>query len=356
MVIGLIGDLHFGVKAGDTTFLEFQLNYLERKIKDMYDKGIRTIVQAGDAFDNRRMLDVRVAVEFKDKLYSILKQYPDLNIIFTIGNHNIFYREDNSVHNLFFLNEHPQIKIVVEHEQIGNVLYIGWINKNNQEEILKVINDTTAEYLVSHLELNDFAMYRGVLATHGMDASLFKKFKGVYTGHYHTVSSYGNINYIGSPYHITWMDYPDGVDRGWFELDTSNGNCTFHRNGPQDSLFLILNHDKSIKYDEGVLSHLKGKIVRVNVIDKGDTKSFNKFLSLLSSAQTIEYKINDTSEVIDNSKVSDKVDPSNLIVNIGQVISEYGFNLAQTVQGSNPDRVKSEALSIYQEAATQGGK
>ena len=351
MTTAIIGDGHFGVRSGDLAFLEFQCKWWVDTINKIADMGIKTIAQVGDLFDNRKVLDVRVAQYFLDRVVNAL-ELRGVKMIITVGNHNIYYRESNQIHNLFFLKDHPNIRIVQESVEIDNVLFLGWINKSNQEAQMKKVAESSMSYCFAHLEPVDMPMYKGLVATHGMDMAPFKKFKKVYSGHYHTISREGNIVMVGSPYHLTWADYPDGINRGWFELDTVTGSEVFHPNTVDQSLFCIFNHNPEEKYHEVDMKVLKGKIARVVVNDKGETRAFNKFISLLAAAGAIEYKIIDNTAIKpDQSKTG--IDPAKMLVNVAGVISDYTFELAGTVAGADAHKVKDMTINIYNKAITE---
>lgn len=354
MRVAVLGDGHFGVRSGDPQFLDFQIKWWQKKIRAIAAAGIKIIVQVGDLFDNRKSMDSRVAWRFLHEVAPLLEEF-DLKMIITLGNHNIYFRDDNSIHNMFFLLNNPRIEIISEQKTIGNCLFLGWINKNNEAAMLKAVADSSAEYCFAHLEPDGMLMSKGVAAKHGMDMKPFRKFKKVYTGHYHTVSIDGNIQMVGSPYHITWSDVPDGTDRGWFEIDTDAHTEVFHRNDSTDSLFVVEEHDPTKTYSDGSLSHLAGRIVRMVVTDKGDTRSFNKFLSLLSAAKTIEYRVIDNTIAPDKT-APEKVDPNRIVSNVGEFFVNYTRQLAATVPGADPEVAANLAQTLYQEAQTNGNK
>jgi hypothetical protein len=60
------------------------------------------------------------------------------------------------------------------------------------------------------------------MSQHGYSRDAFKKFKHVYTGHYHTASTKDNITYLGTPYELTWSDYND--PKKVYLFDCNNGN------------------------------------------------------------------------------------------------------------------------------------
>lgn len=347
--VGIIGDMHFGVRGGDIDFLEFQMNWLYKTLKDMKARGINRVIQVGDMLDNRKMLDVRVGWYLTHRFLPMLDE---LNMVFDslVGNHNIFYRESNEIHNLWFMQSHPRFRVIQENLEEEGLLMLGWVNKNNLAEQMSVVANSKAGVCLGHFEFTDFPMYKGVLASHGADVEPFKKFKKVVTGHYHTVSEIGNIIYVGSPYHLTWSDYPDGVERGWFELDTETGSISLHKNEETDSLFSIFHYDHEAKYEASDLKHLAGRIVRIVVKDKGDTRKYNKFLALLNEIKFIEYKIVD--ETIITDKPKETIDPQKMITNTLGVLTDYTVKLAETVQGADIDLTKNIAVDLYQRASS----
>lgn len=349
--IAVIGDSHFGVRQGDPDFLEFQIQWMVKVIKDAYNMGIRTVVQVGDMMDVRKQLDVRVGNAITDRILPLLDQYK-MELIVITGNHNIFYRDNNAINNLWFMKHHPRVRIITEHEYdpVLGIQFLGWINKNNLEAQMQVVSHTQAKYLFAHLELTDFPMMKGVVAVHGQSATLFKKFDKVVTGHYHTISEIGNVHYTGSPYHLTWADFPDGTNRGWFVFDTDNGSMELIKNTEDQSLFAVHNYDPNHKYEEADLAKYAGKIVRYVVKDKGATRNYSKFLELLRNVKTIEYNIIDETIVVKSEKSTEAFDPSKMLTNMGQIVQEYSEKLAATVPGADVAVTKGITMDLYERA------
>ena len=61
------------------------------------------------------------------------------------------------------------------------------------DKSMEMIKKSTSKVAMGHLELSGFYMFRGIKNDSGLDKSIFKKFKQVYTGHYHTRSDDGKI-------------------------------------------------------------------------------------------------------------------------------------------------------------------
>ncbi len=349
MKLAILGDSHFQVRGGDLDFLEFQLKWHERMFAEMQKQGITTCVQVGDFMDNRKVLDVRVGQYLTKRFLPLLEKY-DIRFFTLLGNHNLFYRESVQIHNLWFLEHHSRFNVINSPQTMfGNILMLPWICKENQEACMQAVSNGTEQICIGHLELTDFPMYKGVMATTGLDPLAFKRFELVVSGHYHTVSKIGNIHYTGSPYHLTWADYPDDTERGWFVLDTEKKEMDMQHNTQNDSLFAIHEYDPAMKYEPALLQHLAGKIVRFIVSDRGDTKKYNKFLASIKEVKMIEYKIVDET-IIDIKQTTATIDTSLLIANTLTAITDYAGSLAETVDGADVNMTKEIARDLYERA------
>jgi hypothetical protein len=239
---------------------------------------------------------------------------------------------------------------IIKHELSVNKLggktfaFCPWINKNNQDKILKEIDADSSDYLFGHFDMVGMPMYRGVLADHGLDPDSFSKYKRVLSGHYHTVSNYKNIQYLGTPYHLTWMDYPDGVNRGFWILDTEKDTLELIENEDYMTMFAEIVYDPKYKYDEAFFKYYEGNLVKVHVNENPDEKHFKVFNALLAKAPFLDYKIIDTTKV-----VVEKVEVSEAALKVSTLsaITEYVDKQDTTV---NKDNVKAIAKSIYLEA------
>ena len=162
-----------------------------------------------------------------------------------------------------------------------------WINSENLDKTLDVIDNSDSPCVMGHLELNGFMATRGHYMEHGMDSKVFDKFDRVFTGHYHMRSNQGNIFYLGNPYEMYWNDVNDRK-RGFHLFDTDTLEHTPVNNPYQ--LFHNLYYDDTphqmldiTKYDQ--------KIVKVIVRKKSDPKQFEKYIDKLYSSNLAELKI-----------------------------------------------------------------
>lgn len=348
----VLGDLHFGVRKGEDNFLNYQINYLRSVYEFARDNGIDTIFQTGDFFDVRQHINTKVLHRIQE-FYETISDWC-IKTYCIVGNHDIFYRDSNHVNSISKLQEifPDQFYVVVENEQLvfgdKTILFLSWINKNNIENQLKAVNDSFCDYVFGHLELNDFAMYKNNMAKSGMNRNLFSRFERVISGHYHTISEIDNVLYVGTPYHLTWADFPDGNDRGFWIWDLDDNDVEIVRN--ETSLFDVFYYDKDIKYDESDVSHLEGKVVEIIVEDQGDTKKFNQFKKLVASIKTIQCDYSYSKTAIGKESEKIVIDESKFRLDFANVLEDYIDKLENI---SCKDRLVDRTLSVLQRALTR---
>ena len=245
----------------------------------------------GDTFDSRKGVDF-VSLEWaKNHYYDRLAEL-GITVHTIVGNHTAYYKNTNQLSGVnLFLREYDNVKIYSEAEEVRidktKFLFVPWINSENEEKTLQLIDDSDSPCVMGHLELNGFMATRGHFMEHGMDSNVFDKFERVYSGHYHMRSNKENIFYLGNPYEMYWNDVNDR-NRGFhlFDTDTlehtpvNNPYQLFHNLYYEDTPHQMLD---ITKYDQ--------KILKVIVRKKSDPKQFEKYIDKLYSSNLAELKI-----------------------------------------------------------------
>ena len=209
-----------------------------------------------------------------------------------IGNHTAYYKNTNDLSGVnLLLREYKNVKIYSEAEEVTidktKFLFVPWINSENKEKTLDVIEQSDSPCVMGHLELNGFMATRGHYMEHGMDRHVFDKFDRVFTGHYHMRSNDGNVFYLGNPYEMYWNDVNDRK-RGFHLFDTDTLEHTPVNNPYQ--LFHNLYYDDTPHQMLDVRDYDQ-KIVKVIVRKKSDPKQFEKYIDKLYSSNLAELKI-----------------------------------------------------------------
>jgi hypothetical protein len=271
-----------------------------------------------------------------------------IEMITSTGNHDVYYKNTNKINALnLFLSDFDNVTQFHEPTEYSidgvSFLHVPWICDDNETQVLKAIKDSKAEYLIGHFDIVGHEMYAGVKSTHGLDRKIFKKFKQVWSGHYHHKSLEQNIRYIGTPYEMTWSDADD--PKGFYVFDTETHNMEFIENPVRLHEKIIYNDIDPAKkrYIEAIdYSKFEKKIVKVIVEKKSNTDLFDNFTENLYNQSIIDLSINeDMSEFFqENVEVSENL-------TTGQLINEYIDNVDTT---SDKPRLKSIMHNLHIEA------
>lgn len=351
--LAIIGDMHLGVKGGNQVFLDFQFWWLEEALKKMQAMGIDTVIQTGDMFDVRKFMHINVMSAVIHRLPELLKLYGIKDWFVYAGNHDTFLRDSNDICALDILHHlstddcvFQVVKDDVWRLDFGNqamIAFVPWLNKNNQERLLKSIKPDT-DYVFGHFEMMGMPMVAGgASCEHGLDVKHFSQYKRVISGHFHTVSQSLNVTMVGTPYHLNWNDTLDGNNRGFWVLDVETDELTLVKNEDHMTLFSVLEYDPEEKYDDGFFKPYEGNLVKVIVKEKPEPKHYKKFTDLLSKANLIDYKI------IDQTIIEvEKVEISEEVLQLDTLTAMEAFIDGQSDEFLKDD-VKKLAREIYVE-------
>mgnify|MGYP001412859407 FL=1 len=340
MKILLITDQHFGVRNDNVFFIDhYQRFYGEVVLPFIDAHQIDTVIALGDTFDKRRSINFMSLDSAKQMWFDPLRER-GIQMHMLVGNHDIYYKNTLRVNAPSeLLGEYDNIRVYTEPNTVVfdnlPILLLPWICDENREQSLNTVAESSAPVAMGHLELNGFEAHPGHVMLNGMDKSLFKKFKRVFSGHYHMKSKKDNVIYLGNPYQLYWNDY--GCKRGFHVFDTDTLKTTFYRN-PFD-IFHKLYYNNGVTLPDG--EELKGAFVKLIVEDKGDYAKFDYSVKELQDMSLADLKIiEDLSVEIENGSVVETEDTITLLDNY---IDEIDLKV-------NKDNVKQTLRSLYTEA------
>lgn len=225
----LIGDNHHGANGNSKRLMRqaehFYKSFLLNVIKHY---NIEFCVDLGDFFDDREKVDIEVLSHVRNV---ILKDLP-VKWYFTVGNHNLYYKNSDHVNNLTETIGDINNVIVIDNPttittSTGESIDIyPWISNSNKDKVIEKINTTSSKYAMGHFEFSGFQFDKSRVADvkEKVAASSFNKYDVVFSGHYHIASRKGNIVYVGTPYQLTWIDC--NVEKSVIVLDTVTGEIT----------------------------------------------------------------------------------------------------------------------------------
>ena len=350
-----VSDTHWGARNDAMVFSKYFGRYYDEVFFPLMEKeGITHIIHLGDIVDRRKHINFMSLHMMKKHFFDpIFQKGYKLDVI--LGNHDVAFKntnEINAMEELFSYVNNPNFRYFSSPADVDvdgtSIAYLPWICSGNYAESMKFIKQTKSQILLGHLELKGFEMYRGAINDHGFDPSIFGKFDLVCSGHFHHKSTIGNINYLGSPYEITWSDYND--PRGAHIFDTETRELTYHQNPLR--MFFKLFYDDAQATRKQLLDYVKSQQLIeesfVKVVIKSKTKPalFDTFIKAVE-----EYKVSDIQIVEDHLNLNmiadgDIIDEAEDTMTI---LSKYVEQIGSDA-GFDRDMVVSFLGDLYHEA------
>jgi hypothetical protein len=184
-------------------------------------------------------------------------------------------------------------------------------------------------------------MMRGIKNTHGMDHKTFSRFEMVLTGHYHAASRQDNVWYLGSQMEFFWSDAHD--PKYFHVIDTETREIEKIRNPYTLFEKIVYNDDKMDYNNYNDIEKLDHKFVKVVVVNKSDTFTFDRFIDRIQNQNIHELKIaenfqeflgeniedekinfDDTQEIVDSyiDAVDTDLDKSKIKIQVRELMTE----------------------------------
>jgi DNA repair exonuclease SbcCD nuclease subunit len=341
MKVAIITDTHYGCKKGSKYIHDyFELFYKNVFFPALEEHGVKTVIHMGDAFDSRKSIDYQSLDWSKRVVFDPLKKY-DVHMI--IGNHDTYYKNTNSVNSPeLLLQTYSNIRTYSDPTEISidglKILLLPWINSENEEKTLKMIQKTTSKIAMGHLECQGFRVNRQLVMEHGLDSNIFKNFTKVFSGHYHTRSNNECVFYLGNPYEMYWTDVND--TRGFHIFDTETFEHT-PINNPYKLFYNIYYEDTPYQIFDA--TKYKNKIVKVIVRKKSKPKDFEKFIDKLYNVGIQELKIIENFEIQESENFKVDEDENTLSL-LNRYIDDSEFDFDKST-------IKNILQDLYQQAS-----
>ena len=348
MKVCILGDTHFSVRNSNPNFNTLMDHfYTETFFPYLKENNINTIIQLGDLFDNRRSIAFNSLSECKRYFFQPI-QDANLSFFGIVGNHDIFYRHSLEINaQSLLLNEYENMHFYDKPTTINidgcSIDMLPWICKENEEESLDFIKNSTSDICCGHLEVAGFSMSKGMESHGGIARNIFANYDEVFSGHYHTrsVSNQCNIKYLGTPYELTWIDYND--QKGFHIFDTDTRTLEFVPS-PHSIYIRHEYNDELNDYTDFDITPFIHKYIKIVVTKKTDFYVFDRFLRSLYEADTYEIKIlEDLSDFEGGTVDVERVDIENTL----EVLETYVESISDD---TNSDKIKSFMKGLYLEA------
>lgn len=349
MKLCILGDTHFGARGDSLIFHNyFKKFYDEIFFPYLTENEIKDVFQLGDLFDRRKFINF-------NSLYLSRKYFFDkcerlgIKLHALVGNHDVAFKNTLEVNSpTLLLNEYNNIELYDEFTTVNfdgvDIDVVPWICDKNEQMILEGMKDSKSQICFGHFEISGFEMEKGHMCESGLDKKTFQKYDVVLSGHFHHKSNDGNINYVGTPYELTWSDYND--NKGFHIFDTETREMTFIKN--TFSMFSKVTYDdgvsdfetwKQFEYDK-----LKDNYVKVVVLNKQNPYLFEHVLDNLYKAGVSDLSI--VEDFSDNLLENDQ-DIVDQAEDTMTILSKYIDGLTLDVE---PDKLKTLMRELYVEA------
>ena len=349
MRIALLNDTHCGIRNSSDIFIDYQEKfYTEVFFPYLLENDIKHIIHLGDYYEHRRFINFKALSANRKHFLDKLREY-GMTMDIIPGNHDVYYKNTNDLNSLKELLGHYMNEVTIIHDpavleydglKFG---FVPWINNQNETECLDFLANCKADVIGGHFELNGFDVMRGLAHHGGMSADVLRRFDLVLSGHFHAKSNQGNIHYLGSQMEFFWNDAGD--DKHFHILDTDTRELLPIRN-PITLYEKIYYDDEKVDYSEYDTSHLNDKFVKVVVINKADTFTFDRFLDRIQQQKIYDLKIQENLNEFIGTNVAD----SGLEVeDTSELLSAYVDNVETNL---DKDRLKSELMDLMTEAET----
>ncbi len=314
MKLALITDQHFGARGDSLLFYDFfDKFYSEVFFPYLKEHKIEGVIMLGDTFDKRKHTNHLTIAKAKEFYFDKLQLY-DTHVI--VGNHDSFYKNTITVNSPdLVLGEYSNLRIYSKPSTISfidgtTIDIMPWICSENYDMAMNLMKNTKSTVLMGHLEIKGFEMYKGSVNEHGLEAEVFSGYDKVFSGHFHTKSTKGNITYLGAPYEMTWSDYNDA--RGFHIFDTQTKHLTYVRN--PYTIHNVLYYDDSSTTLENLLEfndRVKNTYVKVVIKNKTNPAWFDTYRKALEDFGVAKLQIVEDIQLLsqdDNEEVLGEVE------------------------------------------------
>ena len=249
-------DLHLGLKSNSTQHNEDCLAYIKWFISNAKKEDCDVCFFLGDYHNNRAAINV-VTLNYSLTALELLGKAFD-RVIFIPGNHDLYYRDKRDIQSAEWARHIPNIEIINDFYQEGDVSIVPWLVGDDHKKIQKI----NAKYMFGHFELPGYYMNAMVqMPEHGeIRREDFGHIDHVYSGHFHKRQTGKNITYIGNAFPHNYADAGDD-ERGMMILNWGE-EPTFHA-WPDQPKYRVYTLSDILQTPDTLLK--KGMHCRVNI-------------------------------------------------------------------------------------------
>lgn len=217
-------DLH----GKDGIYVNILIDYIDYLATYAKKNKINTIVFLGDILHKANKIRNETFIPLFKKLQELKED--GFILIFILGNHDMFTMNKDSLVETFS----PFGTVIKSETQMEfDGIKINLCPYTTDEMEVPTVN---ADYLLTHLPISEFVFDNDmeIKDKNAFHPDFFSNYKKVFTGHYHKRQEKYNIEYIGSPYQLSFGEAGD-TNKGFVVFEPSTGKEEFiqYKNAPK---------------------------------------------------------------------------------------------------------------------------
>jgi len=239
-------DLHLGAKSNSLMHNQDCADFVDWFIATAQQEQCDVGMFLGDWHHHRASINMQT-LQFSLRALEKLSAAFD-RFYFIPGNHDLYYRDRRDIYSTEWARHIPNIIIVNDWFQDGDVIISPWLVGDDHKRISKL----SSKYMFGHFELPHFKMNAMVeMPDHG-DIRLehFGQYDKVFSGHFHLRQHKNNINYIGNAFPHNFADAGDDK-RGCMILEW--GSEPEYHAWPEQPLYNVWNLSHVMDHADEIL-------------------------------------------------------------------------------------------------------
>jgi DNA repair exonuclease SbcCD nuclease subunit len=232
-------DMHWGLKSNSLAHNRDCESFVEWFISKAKEENCETGFFLGDWHNHRASINLQTLQFSVHALEKLSKAFD--RFFFIPGNHDLYYRDKRDIHGAEWAKHIPNIVIVNDWFNEGDVTIAPWLVGDDHKRVQKL----SGQYMFGHFELPYFKMNAMVeMPDHGeISINHFGGFESVYSGHFHMRQKKENVTYIGNCFPHSFADAGDSA-RGMLVKEWGKEDQYF--SWPNQPLYRVLKLSESI--------------------------------------------------------------------------------------------------------------
>lgn len=300
----LVTDSHLGINKASDLYHNVVFDLFKEIQQVCLERNIRQIIHLGDFFHDRKVLNTKT----QNVAHRIADLFTDEALMYLVlGNHDVYYKDRLNPTTAELFKTHPAVRVIDQITELKHdeIVLCPW----------GIMPEGYEGYLMGHFEIKGFKMNSTFICEHGTEPNDLREknnFKHIYSGHFHTPSTQGNITYLGSPYQQTFHDL--GSPRGYYIWEDGEIEFIEYQGAPKFVLMESSNINTKI---------VKGNIVRlIFKEDEGSVKN-QKVIDEIMSFSPVKLQVDFSQIKVEGTDEMREQEIEASLLDHTQIITEY---------------------------------